>query len=79
MLNLVNRIKNRYFSAAKKLAFDPAEDENDELIRAIGERVEPAWQLEAVADSEGLIRFWSEVERDIESDISWQDFANDEF
>lgn len=66
------------FQPVRVVALSPVADEDDELIRAIEADHEEAWQLEATADASGLDSFWNGVERDLQGDPDWVDFAKED-
>ena len=61
-------------------ALSAAQDEDDELIKAIDndhKDADNAWQLTNDPDSDGIDAFWSGVASDLEKDPDWYSFNND--
>ncbi len=77
MLQLHNKPTNLTQTAP---ALSAAQDEDDELIKAIDsdhKGADDVWQLKNEPDVIGIDNFWNGVKTDLEQDPDWHSFNND--
>ncbi len=65
-------------TATHRLAMSPVVSEDDELIHDIDTAdSDDVWTLDPTPDTQELSRYWTTVERDLQNDPDWVNFAEE--